>query len=155
MVEKKALGGVIALAEVITEPEEGEHVYPQVQLKVKEARLDEAEGMVLRSKLKELPETRNLLIMRLALLTNYKLTDEEFNKLLKFWNNPELLDEKVNKTLVEKYLFYYKDELNNFPQEFNYLEESYNFFQQFRDPEYMKTKHWTGELLVMRLTTYH
>src|SRR5699024_3276383 len=75
---KKNTGGIIALAEVYEEPTSEEGAYPQVELKVTETRLNESEGMLLRYKLKELPETRNLMIMRLAQLTNYKLTDDEF-----------------------------------------------------------------------------
>ncbi|MUV38768.1 5-methylcytosine-specific restriction enzyme [Lentibacillus sp. JNUCC-1] len=144
----KNTGGIIALAEVYSEPSSEDGEYPQVELKVKETRLNESEGMVMRHHLKELPEASNLLIMRLAQLTNYKLTDDEFDMLLKFWKQPELLRTRVDKSLVEKYLLYYKEEYEGFSNEFKYLKESYKYFQQFKDPEYIKTMEWEDFQLI-------
>ncbi|RIU93445.1 AAA family ATPase [Oceanobacillus picturae] len=138
----KNTGGIIALTEVYSEPTDNGGAYPQVELEVKETRLNGSEGMLLRHNLKELPESRNLLIMRLPQLTNYKLTDDEFNTLLRFWENPELVDKRVDKSLIERYLIYYKEKYDNFSKEFEYLEDSYRYFQKFRDPEYIKSMEW-------------
>ncbi|MCG3417559.1 AAA family ATPase [Oceanobacillus jordanicus] len=138
----KNTGGIIALTEVYSEPKDNGGAYSQVELKVKETRLNESEGMLLRHKLKKLPETRNLLIMRLAQLTNYKITDDEFATLLRFWADPELVEKRVDKSLIERYLLYYNDEYDNFSKEFEYLEDSYRYFQKFRDPKYIKSMEW-------------
>ncbi len=145
---KKNTGGIIALTEVQSEPTDNGGAYSQVELKVKETRLNESEGMLLRHKLKELPETRNMLIMRLAQLTNYKLADDEFDMLLKFWDAPELLEGRVDKSLIENYLMYYKEEYDSFSKEFEYLENSYRYFQKFRDPEYIKSMEWEDFQLI-------
>ncbi|MFB9973949.1 EVE domain-containing protein [Allobacillus sp. SKP2-8] len=145
---EKNTGGIIALAEVYREPLHNDEEDPQVELKVIDTRLSESEGMLLRHKLKELPETKDLLIMRLAQLTNYKLTEEEFNILLKFWKAPKLLDQRVDKSLIEKYLIYYKEEFDNFKKEFDFLEKSYRFFQKFKDQEYIKSMEWEDFQLI-------
>lgn len=121
-------GGAVALAEIVTEPFKSKNIFPEVELLVKEYRLTEQEGMLMRHKLKELPETKNLLILRAPAQTNYKLSDEEFNILNKYWNTPEKLNETDKLSLVDKYLYYYQAEFEQFQIEFDFLRESYNFF---------------------------
>lgn len=51
-----------------------------------EFRLSPEEGMLLRYELKEIPETTSLQIFRISQLTNYKLNDEVFDRLIKLVN---------------------------------------------------------------------
>ncbi|MFS0864926.1 AAA family ATPase [Fredinandcohnia sp. 179-A 10B2 NHS] len=141
--EERNTGGIIALAEVVREPfvryEDG---IPSVELKVIECRLTESEGMLLRHKLKEIPQTKSLLIIRAPQQTNYKLTDEEYNFLLWCWHNPKRFTENTDLPLLEKYLHYYKSELHSFLTEVEYIKASYEFFQKFRVQDYIMNMEW-------------
>lgn len=140
--EERNSGGIIALTEVVTEPFAQGDDLPAVELKVLECRLSEEDGMLLRHKLKELPETQSLLILRAPQSTNYKLSNEEYQYLLKYWNEPEQLNISANKPLIEKYLNFYKNEANAFLTEIGYIRESYQFFQQFRNPQFIQNMEW-------------
>ncbi|WP_332699325.1 AAA family ATPase [Halalkalibacter lacteus] len=140
--EEKNSGGVIALTEVVTEPILKDNDVPAVELKVKESRLTAAEGMLLRQQLKELPETKQLLILRAPQMTNYKLTEEEFTYLLDYWNQPSDLTNKTELPLIEKYLHFYKNESDGTLTEIEYIKKSYHFFQQLRDPAFIQQMEW-------------
>jgi 5-methylcytosine-specific restriction enzyme B len=140
--EEKNSGGVIALAEIVSEPTVGEEEAPSVELRVKECRLTEVEGMLPRFELKEVPETSQLLIIRAPQSTNYKLTEDEFNYIKYYWDHPKELDEKAEMNKVEQYLHYYKHEAKNFLTEIEYITKAYNYFQQYRDPEFIRNMEW-------------
>ncbi|WP_117170205.1 AAA family ATPase [Paraliobacillus sediminis] len=140
--EEKNSGGVIALTEIVNGPYETDGENMAVELKVKACRLTESEGMLLRPKLKEMPETTNLLILKAPQSTNYKLKEEEFEYLMYYWNNPDTLNNSVELPLLEKYLYFYKNEVTAFLTELDYIKESYTFFQQFRDPAFIKNMIW-------------
>ncbi|WP_182199328.1 AAA family ATPase [Paraliobacillus salinarum] len=140
--DKKDSGGVIAVTEMIHGPYETDEDNIAVELKVKECRLTESEGMLLRSKLKEMPETKNLLILKAPQSTNYKLKEEEYESLIYYWNNPDALNNSVELPMIEKYLHFYKKEVDVFLTELNYIKESYAFFQQFRDPNFIRNMTW-------------
>ncbi|WP_087974838.1 AAA family ATPase [Oceanobacillus rekensis] len=140
--EERNSGGIIALTEVVKEPFIKYDDVPSVELKVKEFRLSEEEGMLLRHKLKELPETQNLLIIRAPQMTNYKITEEEYNYISKYWHEPNQLNLSAEKPLIEKYLYFYKNETDTHLTEIEYITESYKFFQQFRDPNFIKNMEW-------------
>lgn len=140
--EERNSGGIIALTEVVSEPFVKNDDIPGVELKVKDSRLTEDEGMLLRHRLKELPETQNLLIIRAPQMTNYKLTEEEYHYLSKYWDQPDELNTSAEKSMIEKYLSYYKKEVNNFLTETEYIRESHKFFQQFRDSQFIKNMDW-------------
>ncbi|WP_404469624.1 AAA family ATPase [Sutcliffiella horikoshii] len=140
--EEKNSGGIVALTEVVTEPYVVEDNYPSVELVVLDCRITEEEGMLLRHKLKEVPETSQLLIIRAPQMTNYKLTDEEFGYIDRFWSSPKKLDEKTNMDLVESYLQYYKQEADSFLTEVEYITKAYNYFQQYKDPEFILNMEW-------------
>lgn len=134
-------GGIIALAEVVSEPFTEEDI-AKVNLKVIDSRTNENEGMLLRHRLKELPETMNLLILRMSNMTNYKLTEKEFQYLYKYWEEPSLLKENIEKSLIERYLNYYGNEIDDTLTEIEYIEKSYTFFQQFKDPDFIRNMEW-------------
>ncbi|WP_100398860.1 AAA family ATPase [Bacillus sp. FJAT-44742] len=140
--EEKNTGGIIALSEVLTEPFGKEDGVPVVELKVLEYRLTEEEGMLQRHRLKDVPETKDLLILRAPQMTNYKLTNDEYTRLKKFWDDPDYVKESAERPLLENYLLYYKREKDEFLTEINYITESYRYFQQYRDPHFIKSMEW-------------
>lgn len=101
--EERNTGGIIALAEIVTEPFIKENEIPAVELQVKESRLTETDGMLLRHRLKEMPQTKNLLVIRAPQATNYKLTDEEFTYLLDYWNQPNTLTAGSELPVLDQY----------------------------------------------------
>ncbi|NMH68033.1 EVE domain-containing protein [Bacillus sp. RO3] len=140
--EEKNSGGVIALAEIVSEPRVGEDDAPSVELKVLECRLTAEEGLLPRYELKEVPETGQLLIIRAPQSTNYKLTEDEFSYLKYYWDHPKELTEKVEMGHVERYLHYYKQEATEFLTEIKYITKAYDYFQQYRDPDFIKSMEW-------------
>jgi MoxR-like ATPase/predicted RNA-binding protein with PUA-like domain len=140
--EEKNSGGIIALAEVVSEPIMKDNDIPAVELKVKECRLTEEEGMLLRQQLKELPETKQLLILRAPQMTNYKLSEEEFTYVSDYWNQPSDLTSKAELPLIDRYLHYYKNESDGTLTELEYIRKSYSYFQQYRDPDFIKQMEW-------------
>ncbi len=140
--EERDSGGIIALTKVVTDPIYREGEIPSVRLKVKESRPTKSDGMLFRHMLRELPETRNLLVIRAPQMTNYKLTNEEFNDVYQYWNEPNKMERKIDLSTVEKYLHFYQDRVQEFFTEFDYLKESHSFFQQFRDPAFIRNMEW-------------
>ncbi|OZM56330.1 AAA family ATPase [Lottiidibacillus patelloidae] len=140
--EEKNSGGIIAISEIITEPFINGDGLSTVELKVKEVRLTESDGMLLRHLLKEMPETKNLLVIRAPQMTNYKLSEKEFSYLIDYWNHPNLLTNNSDLSIIEKYLNYYKNETQGKLPELNYIEQSYQYFIQFRNPDFIKNMEW-------------
>jgi 5-methylcytosine-specific restriction enzyme B len=140
--EEKNSGGVIALAEIVSEPSVKEDEAPSVELRVLECRLTEEENMLLRYELKEVPETSQLLIIRAPQSTNYKLTEDEFTYLKYYWDHPAELEKKADMDNVERYLHYYKHEVKDFLTEVEYIAKAYEYFQQYRDPEFIRSMEW-------------
>jgi 5-methylcytosine-specific restriction enzyme B len=140
--EEKNSGGVIALAEIISEPSLGDDNVPSVELRIQECRLTAEEGMLPRYELKDVPETSQLLIIRAPQSTNYKLTEDEFAYLKYYWDYPKKLNEKADMDHVERYLHYYKQEVSEFLTEIEYITKAYEYFQQYRDPDVIKRMEW-------------
>lgn len=105
----KNSGGVIALCEIVSEPYENEEDF-KVDLKVLECRLTAEEQMLFRHELKEIPDTMNLQIFKISQMTNYRLTDDEFNRLKNLWNSPSEIEDRLNLSTTEKFLHFFKDE---------------------------------------------
>lgn len=103
MEKRRTVGAFSALAEIVSEPRVGEDDAPSVELKFLECRLTAEEGMLPRYKLKEVPETGQLLIIRAPQSTNYKLTEDEFSYLKSYWDHPEELNEKEEMDHVKRY----------------------------------------------------
>lgn len=140
--EEKNSGGIIALSEVVSEPFTKNDDMPAVDLKVIDCRINEEEGMLLRHKLKEIPETKQLLILRAPQMTNYKLSEEDYNYIIHYWDNPSELDKKTEIPVIDRYLHYYKNEAKEFLTEIEYLKNSYKYFQQYRNPDFIKNMEW-------------
>ncbi|WP_335872292.1 AAA family ATPase [Bacillus sp. 2205SS5-2] len=140
--EEKNSGGIIALAEIISEPSIGENEAPSVELRVQECKLTQEEGMLPRYKLKEVPETSQLLIIRAPQSTNYKLTEDEYTYLKYFWDHRKGLDEKAEMNTVERYLHYYKQKATDFLTEVEYITKAYDYFQQYRNPDFIRGMEW-------------
>ncbi|MEK3854055.1 AAA family ATPase [Cytobacillus sp. FSL H8-0458] len=138
----KNTGGVIAFCEIVSEPYEDDE-NDKVDLRILEKRLVLETGMLLRHELKELPEITNLMIFRMPQNTNYRLTEEEFDRLYQLWESPEKLTEKLNMSIVEKYLHSFKDHAENwFENNSDYLQESYQFFSHFKQKDHLNTMEW-------------
>jgi 5-methylcytosine-specific restriction enzyme B len=138
----KNTGGVIALCEVQSEPYEDEE-NDKVDLRILEKRLTPEQGMLLRHELKDIPDTMNLQIFKMRQNTNYRLTEEEFSRLLHLWQHPEDIKEKLSMSTVERYLHIFKDSAQNwFGSNLDYLNESYHFFQNFKQEDHLKSMEW-------------
>lgn len=137
----KNTGGVIALCEVVSEP------YPEdddikVDLEVKEYRLTREEGMLLRHELKEIPDTTGLQIFKMSQLTNYRLNEEEFQRLYHLWTSPEEVSKKLELPVIDKYLILFKEEASEWFRENSFIEENYQFFKKFKKREYLESLEW-------------
>ncbi|MEH7495787.1 AAA family ATPase [Neobacillus niacini] len=138
----KNTGGIIALCEAATAPVKEEEFY-EVSLRILERRLTAEEGMLFRHELKEIPKTMNLQIFKISQLTNYRLSDDEYKRLLSLWNSPSEVKEKLNLSIVEKYLHTFKEEAANWFKETEaYLQKSYHFFEQFKKHENLQKLQW-------------
>jgi MoxR-like ATPase len=139
---EKNSGGIIALSEIINEPYEDKDDI-KIDLKVIEKRLTPEDGMLLRHELKDIPDTMNLQIFKMRQNTNYRLSDEEFNRLYHLWESPEAITEKLNMSTVEKYLHSFKVQAEDwFSSNTEYLQESYQFFQNFKQRDHLSTMEW-------------
>lgn len=76
-----------------------------VDLRVDEYRTEEAEGMLMRRDLKEIPKFMNQGIIKFAQGTNFSLTKDEYERILKLWQNPKLVQSRLELSLLEKYLY--------------------------------------------------
>ncbi|WP_174612909.1 AAA family ATPase [Virgibacillus ihumii] len=137
---KKHSGGIIAHAEVISNVfEEDEY---RVELKLKEPRLTKKEGMLLRHQLKEIPETMNLQIIKIATGTNFPLTEDEYQRILKLWNNPEIIKEKLELPTLDKYMYLFNIEGIEMLNHDDYIRDSYDFFRHFNNRSYLAEMEW-------------
>lgn len=140
----KNTGGIIAITEAVSEPFEDQDDF-KVRLRILERRLTPEEGMLLRHELKEIPETMNLLIFKMSNSTNYRLSDDEYKRIITLWKSPDEVKEKLSISLVERYLHLFKREAQRcFKENEVYLHEVYNFFEQFKQRENLKTLEWEG-----------
>ncbi|WP_018393128.1 EVE domain-containing protein [Bacillus sp. 37MA] len=138
----KNTGGIIALTEAVTDPFESEEDF-KVRLKIQERRLTAEEGMLFRHELKEIPDTMKLQIFKISQLTNYRLSDDEYKRLLNLWSTPVEVKEKLNLSVVERYLHLFKEEARHwFKENEEYLHKGYQFFEQFKQRDNLKTLEW-------------
>jgi 5-methylcytosine-specific restriction protein B len=138
--EEKNSGGVVALGEIVDlfTTEEA----PYVDINIIEHKITENEGKLAINDLRNIPDTQNLLILKSPQATNFKLTKSEFATLLKYWNNPQSLKEQSEKSNIDKYLEYYRDNIDTYQTEFDYLSDSYQYFKQFHEPDFINNMVW-------------
>lgn len=134
-------GGIIALAEITSDVYEvGNEL--KVDLQVTEYRTKENEGMLMRRDLKNIPESMNLRIIKVAQGTNFLLTKNEYERLIELWNNPKLIESRLELSFLEKYLYVYKWEENERLSHLNYMKESLSFFNKFKKQTYIEKMEW-------------
>jgi 5-methylcytosine-specific restriction enzyme B len=141
----KNSGGIIGRCMVLTKPEaftEENVDRHRVQLKVQEHRLNTEAGMLLRHELKELPETMHLQIFKISQLTNYRLSETEYNNLLKFWEAPEKVSKRANLPLLDKYLYLFRECAEDWFQNCDFLQQNYQFFQTFKSKQNLENLQW-------------
>lgn len=138
---KKNSGGVVAFSEVISEPYEGDEVF-EVDLVVNDFRLTKESGMLMRHELKELPETRNIQILKIGTGTNFKLSEQEYQTLLELWNKPTIVEERLNLPLVDRYLHAFKTQVKVWFDNAEFLQDNYHFFERFKTLDYLKQMQW-------------
>lgn len=136
-------GGVIALTEVVSKPyyNEKEEV-TEVDLAVKESRINLKDNMLTRAKLKMSAKTRFLSIIRSPQGTNFKCTDDEGESLLKYWNNPKLLDKDIEMNIIDQYLNIYKHKVEDILKKNKFIVDNYNFFCEFKKLEKLEKMEW-------------
>ncbi|MGG3480005.1 AAA family ATPase [Peribacillus frigoritolerans] len=138
----KNTGGIIALTEAVSDPFENEDDY-KVRLQIVDRRLTAEGGMLFRHELKEIPDTMNLQIFKFSQLTNYRLFDDEYKRLLNLWNSPKEVKEKFKLSLVERYLYLFREEAARwFEENEEYLHKGYKFFEQFKKQDNLETLEW-------------
>lgn len=138
----KNSGGIVALCDALSVPfvdEDGDYV---VNLDIKEYRLTEEDGMLLRIYLKEIPTTMNLPILKMQQGTNYKLNNYESEKLKYYWNNPNMLKEDVNLPLIDRFLYDFKNSADVWFKDTAYLNDSYRFFNEFKKRPSLEIMKW-------------
>ncbi|KAA9022936.1 AAA family ATPase [Niallia endozanthoxylica] len=138
---KKNSGGVIALSEVISEPYEGDEHY-EVKLVIKAYRLTKDDGMLMRHELKELPETKTIQILKIGTGTNFKLTEQEFLILSEFWKKPNLVEERLEQSLVDRYLYAFKPQAKEWFRKAEFLYLNQHFFERFKTMEHLQQLEW-------------
>ncbi|MBS3197049.1 EVE domain-containing protein [Turicibacter bilis] len=95
--KQKGSGGIIAKGIIISEVRfnEEKDIY-QVDVKILERKVTPEAGMVLRSELKDDIYLSQLLILKQASGTNYRLSEEEFKLLEQVWNKTRSIIKKDN-----------------------------------------------------------
>lgn len=139
----KYRGGIIAYTKVVKSAyydEKSNQI--QVDLEIIESRLDKESNMLLRTDLKECVRTRFLTILRSPQGTNFYCTDEEGEALLRFWNNSKLLKDEISKNIIDQYLSVYKEDINNWLKNCEFVKENYKFFCQFKDKKHLEYLNW-------------
>lgn len=139
---KKNSGGVIASSEVISEPYEGEENY-EVDLEIKDYRLSKDAGMLMRHELKELPEINTIQILKIGTGTNFKLSEQDFHKLERFWEKPSLVEERLQLPLVERYLHAFLLKSKEWFQNTQFLYDNHSFFERFKTLEHLQQMEWS------------
>ncbi|RSK53267.1 AAA family ATPase [Bacillus canaveralius] len=137
----KNSGGIVAFCEVSSDPY-NENEDTKVDLRVIEYRLDEKSDMLLRHQLKEIPETMNLQIFKISQLTNYRLSDKEFERIFFLWKQPSTVAVKYALPKVDKFLYLFNEEAGHWFREHQYLEETHQFYENFRQADHLKTMEW-------------
>lgn len=138
---KQDTGGIIALTKVISSVYEKDNEL-KVDLNVEEFRIEEAKEMLMRRDLKEIPEFMNQNIIRAPQGTNFLLTEDEYRRALKLWQNPELLKSRSKLPLLDKYLYVYKWESIGKLSHIEYIRDSQKYFNQFKKLSYLETMEW-------------
>lgn len=138
--EEKDSGGIIALGEINKLATQDDN--PSVQIKLSERKITKEDGKLPIVQLRDIPETKDLLILKAPQSTNYKLTKKEFDILFSFWKEPQSLEDKVNQPNIDKYLEFYKNNQETFNSEFSFLKESYLYFKKFHQPGYIDQMKW-------------
>jgi 5-methylcytosine-specific restriction enzyme B len=113
-----------------------------VKLKIYDYRLTSEEGMLLRSELKETPQTMNLPVLKMTQATNYKLNNQESEILSTFWDNPQALKEVAALPTIDKYLHIFKQEAEAWFEECSFIKDNYKFFIEFKKKENLETMEW-------------
>ncbi|GLC89784.1 AAA family ATPase [Lysinibacillus piscis] len=138
----KDSGGLVAFGVITSVPYQMGDTY-RVNLRITTYRLTEEAGLLFRYKLKQLPETMNLLIFKMPNSTNYKLSTEEYQLLQSFWETPQLIDVKLTFTPLERYLMMYKDVANQYMESIQaYIHSAYTYFQKFHDNDFLENMQW-------------
>src|SRR5690625_1386008 len=135
-------GGIIALTEIISEVYELDENL-RVNLRVEEHRITKESHMLMRHDLKEIPEVMNLRIIKVPQGTNFLLSKEEYDRILKLWKNPQLIRERLELSELDKYLYLYKWETGDELAHIEYINESQLFFSRFKDRDYLEKMEWS------------
>lgn len=137
----KNTGGIIALAEVVSEVYELDGNLT-VDLSVEEHRTTKESHMLMRQDLKEIPEAMNLRIIKTPQGTNFLLSKAEFERILNIWKHPELVYERLQLSTLEKYLDLYNWEAGDELSHIAYITDSQQFFNQFKELDYLEEMEW-------------
>lgn len=138
---KRDTGGIIAFTEVISEVYEVDNEL-KIDLRVDDYRIDEDSHMLMRRDLKETPEFMNQRIIKSPQGTNFLLSKEDYERILKLWKNQTLLQSRLDLSLLEKYLYVYKWDENDKLSHLDYIKESLKFFKQFKNQSYLERMEW-------------
>ncbi|GFR36681.1 AAA family ATPase [Thermobrachium celere] len=138
----KNSGGIIAKTIVVKEAYIDNEDSYKVDLEVEEYRLTEQEGMLLRTKLKEAPDTSNLLIFKMSQGTNYPLDEGQANGLLRYWKSPKFLEDIINSSNIEKYLYIFKEDAEEWFKKNQFIYKNYEFFNEFKKIENLQKMEW-------------
>lgn len=139
---ERGTGGIIALTEIVSEVYELEEKL-RVDLRVEEHRTTEESNMLMRHDLKEIPEVMNLRIIKAPQGTNFLLSEDEYDRILSLWKNPELIKERLELSELDKYLFLYKWETGDELSHSEYINESQMFFSRFKELTYLEKMEWS------------
>lgn len=136
-------GGVVASGKITSAPFIDEDDGFSIEVEITDFRLTPDSGMLLRHELKEIPDTMNLQIFKISQLTNYRLTDEEFNRLYKYWQNPQMVKEILELPTIEKYLYAFREVADEwFKENTKYIEVGYHFFDRFKQRDHLQQMEW-------------
>ncbi|MBE6069341.1 MAG: EVE domain-containing protein [Clostridium lundense] len=139
----KYRGGIIAYAKVVkTAYYDTKEDSIVVDIEVIEYRLDEKSNMILRTDLEKCVRTKFLTILRVRQGTNFYCSDEDGEALLKFWKDTDLLKEEKSKGTIEQYLSIYKENVNNWLKNCDFVKEDYEFFNKFKTKGNLQNIQW-------------
>ncbi|KRE50672.1 AAA family ATPase [Paenibacillus sp. Soil724D2] len=140
---KKNSGGIIGWCKVAAKPyfDETRQCW-RVELQILEHRVKSEDGMLLRHELRDLPETADLPIFKMNQNTNYRILESEYETLLELWNSPTQLSVQSNLPLLDKYLLAFRNQAAKWFDNCNFLKGNYEFFNTFKDRNYLKTIEW-------------
>lgn len=144
-------GGVVASGKITSAPFIDEDDGFSIEVEITDFRLTPDSGMLLRHELKEIPDTMNLQIFKISQLTNYRLTDEEFNRLYKYWQNPQMVKEILELPTIEKYLYAFREVADEwFKENTKYIEVGYHFLTGLNNVTIYNK--WNGKMFKKSVT---